>query len=168
MQKDTIRILNGNLIVINIDGLLAVFTLNTETLSFSKLSSIEWFFSSYDGTKHTSLIRDNYYISCGDVEWNNKYFHRARIIKIKKMILNERFSFSDALLGFDELKNVGQISNLNDIKHESVSLALDNIVYHINKRKDKNDFYKLLFDDKHELKKNLLYLESLYQITKMT
>lgn len=83
MQKDTIRILNGNLIVINIDELLAVFTLNTETLSFSKLSSIEWFFSSYDGTKHTSLIRDNYYISCGDVEYNNKYFHRARIIKIK-------------------------------------------------------------------------------------
>lgn len=82
-QKDTIRILNGNLIVINIDGLLAVFTLNTETLSFSKQSSIEWFFSSYDGTKHTSLIRDNYYISCGDVEYNNKYFHRARIIKIK-------------------------------------------------------------------------------------
>ena len=83
MQKDTIRILNGNLIVINIDGLLAVFTLNTETLSFSKLSSIEWFFSGYDGTKHTSLIRDNYYISCGDIKWNNKYFHRARIIKIK-------------------------------------------------------------------------------------
>lgn len=83
MQKDTIRILNGNLIVLNIDELLAVFTLNTETLSFSKQSSIEWFFSGYDGTKHTSLIRDNYYISCGDVEWNNKYFHRARIIKIK-------------------------------------------------------------------------------------
>lgn len=82
-QKDTIRILNGNLIVINIDGLLAVFTLNTETLSFSKSSSIEWFYSSYDGTKHTSLIRDNYYISCGDDEYNNKYFHRARIIKIK-------------------------------------------------------------------------------------
>lgn len=83
MQKDTIRILNGNLIVINIDGLLAVFTLNTETLSFSKLSSIEWFFSSYDGTKHTSLIRDNYYISCGDSKYDNKYLHRARIIKIK-------------------------------------------------------------------------------------
>ena len=83
MQKDTIRILNGNLIVINIDALLAVFTLNTETLSFSKLSSIEWFYSGYDGTKHTSLIRDNYYISCGDIKYNNKYFHRARIIKIK-------------------------------------------------------------------------------------
>lgn len=82
-QKDTIRILNGNLIVINIDGLLDVFTLNTETLSFSKQSSIEWFYSGYDGTKHTSLIRDNYYISCGDYEHNNKYFHRARIIKIK-------------------------------------------------------------------------------------
>lgn len=82
-QKDTIRILNGNLIVINIDGLLAVFTLNTETLSFSKLSSIEWFFSDYDGTKHTSLIRDNYYISCGDNKSNSGYMHRARIVKIK-------------------------------------------------------------------------------------
>lgn len=83
---------------------------------------------------------------------------------IKKMILNERFSFSDALLGFDELKNVGQISNLNDIKHESVSLALDNIIYNINKRKDKNDFYKLIFNDKHELKKNLLYLDDVDKI----
>lgn len=82
-QKDTIRILNGNLIVINIDGLLAVFTLNTETLSFSKQSSIEWFYSSYDGTKHTSLIRDNYYIQCGDSEHNSRYYHRAKIIKIK-------------------------------------------------------------------------------------
>lgn len=64
-------------------------------------------------------------------------------------ILKERFAFSDALSMFDELKDVDQITNLNVIKHESVSMGLTNVVEKLNRdpeaSKNLNKYYDALF-----------------------
>lgn len=79
-------------------------------------------------------------------------------------IFSERFAFSDALLRFKPFENVGQFSNLNDIKHESISLSLENMIYQIKQREDRNDFYKLLFGDKYKEKNGLLFLDDVDNI----
>lgn len=64
-------------------------------------------------------------------------------------MLKERFSFSDSLSAFDILKDVDQITNLNTIKHTSVSMGLTNLVENLNKSDDTknnvNKYYDAIF-----------------------
>ena len=71
--------------------------------------------------------------------------------KIADKLLKERFSLSDALKEFDELKDVQQILAVNSLKHETVSMPLEDVLNRIKqneKDKDIKSLYSAIFKTK--------------------
>lgn len=75
---------------------------------------------------------------------------------LKERILKERFALSDAITElFPEFEDIAQITNVNVAKHQSVSMAMDNLIYKINKLEDKKDYFDALFGkDNYEFSKS--------------